>query len=94
MIEKTSSYKEWESDQYKVSVGEGSFGGDGVIQLTRKDTENLEWFLFLDNSNPFNTVKIEGDFVIAKNTSNISVTIPILKPERISISNSDKITSK
>ncbi len=78
--------EKYENDDYIVNVGEGSFGGDGVICVSNKNTKDLIWFLFLDNSNPFHSVKINNDCVIAKSTKNICFNIPILKPQGISIS--------
>ena len=77
--------KEYENDKYIISGGEGSFGGDGVLCVRYKDTMKLVWFLFLDNSNPFDTIDVENECVLVKSTSNVSFKIPISHPEMITL---------
>ena len=74
-----------ETEAFIISIGEGAFGGDGIVYLTNRDTESLMWFLFLDNSNPFDSAKIENNNVIVKSTKNLSYSIPIFQPELISL---------
>ncbi len=74
----------YETDKFIISIGEGSYGGDGVIQLDDKSGK-LIWFLFLDNSNPFIEVVLIKDYIEVISTKNVKFKIPILHPERIVI---------
>ena len=76
--------KKFETDNFIINVGEGSFGNDGFVQLNNK-TGKLLWFLFLDNSNPFIEVKLENDFIEVRSTKGITIKIPIYNPEKIYI---------
>ncbi|MDM5249145.1 MULTISPECIES: hypothetical protein [unclassified Lysinibacillus] len=76
--------KKYETDDFTVSIGEGSFGGDGIVQLNDK-TGKLIWFLFLDNSNPFIKAELENDSIQVTSTKGIKIKIPIHNPEKISI---------
>ncbi len=74
------------SNDYIVSVGEGSFGGDGFVRLD-DNNGNLIWFLFLDNSNPFINAEVKNDCIEVVSTSDVKIRIPINKPENICIVN-------
>jgi NAD(P)H-hydrate repair Nnr-like enzyme with NAD(P)H-hydrate epimerase domain len=45
-----------ENSQYSVFAGEGSMGGDGIVFVMNKDENMPLWFLFLDNSDPFEKI--------------------------------------
>ena len=76
--------KKYEEGRYIINVGEGSYGGDGIVQLKEK-TGKLIWFLFLDNSNPFVKAELKNDLIRAKSTKDVKITIPIYNPEKITI---------
>jgi len=78
----TSSAK---NSDYIVYVGEGSWGGDGLIYVVSKSKNDLVWFLFSDSSNPFSQVSIEDDTIIALSTKFQRWSIPINSPETMSI---------
>jgi len=73
-----------ENEKYSVFAGEGSWGGDGIIFVIDKIKNQPVWFLFLDNSNPFNKIIFEGsDVIIAHSSSNVKLKIPIDEPFKI-----------
>ncbi|RYF88003.1 MAG: hypothetical protein EON95_20985 [Caulobacteraceae bacterium] len=65
--------------------GEGSSGGDGVFCLLSKDTKRMQWFLFLDNSNPFCNVEFFDDDILLHTTSGAIFSIPLDRPELIEV---------
>jgi hypothetical protein len=74
-----------ENEAYKVFAGEGSYGSEGFVYVIEKTSSDLLWFLFLDNSNPFDKVHIHEGNVVAVSTLGREWTIPILHPDKISI---------
>ena len=60
---------ECQSDEFdlKVSVGEGSFGGDGFIYAKTVSSDSFLWLISFDDSNPFITVRISGDKIFVEN---------------------------
>jgi hypothetical protein len=73
-------------ERFCAHAGEGSWGDDGIIYLTDFSKEHLIWFIFFDNSNPFDKVTIHEDKVIAHSTSGKVWSISIQDPTRIDIS--------
>lgn len=51
----------------KVSVGEGSFGGDGFIFAQTLSSDSFLWLIAFDDSNPFITVRIADDKILVEN---------------------------
>lgn len=51
----------------KVSVGEGSFGGDGFIVARTVSSNSFLWLISFDDSNPFITVRILDDKILVEN---------------------------
>jgi hypothetical protein len=74
-----------ENEKYKVFSGEGSYGSEGFVYVINKISNELLWFLFLDNSNPFDKVHIYEDNIVAVSTSGKEWRISILHPNEISI---------
>ena len=74
-----------ENSEYIAYAGEGSFGGDGIIYVIKKADSQLLWFLFSDSSNPFSTVEIQENIIIAISTFSKRWTIPIRSPEKLRI---------
>ncbi len=73
---------------YRIFCGEGSYGSDGIIYVTDTVKHELEWSIFLNNSNPFNKIDCDafGDIIIFS-TKGFKLIIPIEKPEKLRIEN-------
>lgn len=79
-------YTQSKRDKYEVFVGEGSCEGSGVIYINNTDNESLIWFIYLENSEPFKEVFINGNLEIeAKSNFNIVWKIPIDNPLKIEL---------
>ena len=77
-----------ENEDYLVLAGGGSMGGDGIIFIIDKQTEKPLWFLFLDNSDPFNDVIFESDSNITLcSTGGLKISICITNPENMKVHN-------
>ena len=64
--------------------GEGGMGSDGFVAIT--DLANrLRWIAFFDFSNPFVSVGIESEEVIAKNNLGERWHFPLANPSRINV---------
>ena len=75
-----------ENAQYEVYGGECSWEGDGFIYLIHKESSELLWFLFLDNSEYFKEVYFEDtNHIIAHSELNLQLRIPINAPEKLSV---------
>ena len=81
-----------ENEDFIVYAGEGSWGDDGIIYVIRKKEDQLVWFFFSDCSNPFKSVEIKNDAIIAVSTSDESWNIPIHAPEKMKIEKIDHVT--
>lgn len=68
---------------YQIRYGEGSFGGDGVVGLFLKN--ELVWFLFLENSNPFCKAIIKDHIVFVQSTNGVIFSIPIDNPQLLQV---------
>lgn len=51
----------------KVSVGEGSFGGDGFVLAQTLSSDSFLWLIAFDDSNPFISVRIQDDKIVVEN---------------------------
>ena len=51
----------------KVSVGEGSFGGDGFVFAQTLSSDSFLWLIAFDDSNPFIAVRIADDKILVEN---------------------------
>jgi signal peptidase I len=74
-----------ENETFIVYGGEGSSGGDGILYVIDKRNNQLLWFLFLDNSNPFIKVSIVKDEIVAYTTYDKEWKFPIFSPCKVSI---------
>ena len=75
-----------ENDQYEVYGGECSWEGDGFIYLIHKESSELLWFLFLDNSEYFKEAYFEDtNHIIAHSELGLQLRIPINAPEKLSV---------
>ncbi|MFV0344936.1 MAG: hypothetical protein ACK5IQ_01585 [Bacteroidales bacterium] len=74
------------NSEYSVFAGEGSWGDEGIVFVMDKSKETLLWFLFLDNSNPFEEVKFEtSNIIIVQSSSGLRIRIPIDNPESLKV---------
>jgi len=69
--------------------GEGSMGNEGFVAYADKKGK-LIWLVFLDFSNPFWSIKIEGANIKATTELECEFTIPLESPEKLSCINCNK----
>ena len=75
-----------ENAQYKIYGGECSWEGDGFIYIIHKESSELLWFLFLDNSEYFKEAYFEDiNHIIARSELGLRLRIPINEPEKLSV---------
>jgi len=74
-----------ENEDFVVYAGEGSWGGEGIIYVISKKDNQLVWFFFSDRSNPFKSVEIKDDEIVAISTYEECWKIPIHSPEKMKI---------
>ena len=75
-----------ENAQYEVYGGECSWEGDGFIYLIHKESSELLWLLFLDNSEYFKEAYFEDtNHIIARSELGLRLRIPINAPEKLSV---------
>ena len=73
-----------DSGDWKIVVGEGSHGSDGVVALLDADS-NFHWLAFFDFSNPFEHAEIADGCVRAINNLGETWIFPVDAPWRIVI---------
>jgi hypothetical protein len=62
-----------------LCCGEGSFGSEGFF--ARLDAaRGLRWVVYLERSNPFHAITVDGDRATFRSTSGIDVTVPVDMP--------------
>ena len=69
--------------------GEGSMGNEGFVAYADKKGK-LYWLIFLDFSNPFWSIKIEGAYIKAITELACEFTIPLDLPEKLSCGKCNK----
>ena len=75
-----------ENENYRAFGGDGSMGGDGIIFVIDKQTKKPLWFLFLDNSDPFDNIIFESDSDITVcSTGGLKISICITNPENMKV---------
>jgi hypothetical protein len=75
-----------ENSQYSVFAGEGSMGGDGIVFVMDKGKEIPLWFLFLNNSDPFEKIQFEAsNIIVVQSSSGLKIRIPIDNPEEMKV---------
>jgi len=74
-----------DGDEMRASCGEGGFGGDGWVAVTRQSDGKLLWLLFCTVSNPFVRVQVVGDLVVAESTLPSSWRIPLGDPASVEV---------
>jgi hypothetical protein len=65
--------------------GEGSMGGDGYVALVSTDSDEPIWIAFFDASNPFVSVELNANHVIATSNHGIRWSFPIEAPEKVTV---------
>lgn len=75
------------SASLRFSAGEGSMGADGYVAATQVSDGSLLWVAFFDCSNPFLTVRIDGQRVIAVSSLDFEWSYPIDRPESVAVRN-------
>lgn len=78
-----------ENEDFIIFTGEGSWGGDGIIYVIRKTDNQLVWFFFSERSNPFDSIEIKNDEIIAISTLNECWKIPIHSPEKMKVESNE-----
>ena len=67
----------------RVIGGEGGLGSDGFVANVRDDDGKVVWLAFFNISNPFATVQIHDDHVLARTTLETWWRFPLDAPDRI-----------
>jgi hypothetical protein len=63
-----------------VVAGEGGLGTDGVVVLLNTRDNSVQWVLFMDNSNPFDQIRVDGAFIAVTSTLGYVWTIDLENP--------------
>jgi hypothetical protein len=69
----------------RISCGDGGFGGDGFVAVSRLSDNYLKWIAFFDNSNPFEEVSFAGSQVLAISSHRDKWLFPLAQPEQVSV---------
>lgn len=79
-------YRSIKIGKYQINVGSGAGEEEGIIYVYNLEDEHLEWFFFLEESNPFTSVTINetGDIYAVTETDDTWI-IPLLDPIHIRI---------
>ncbi|MEN5095048.1 hypothetical protein ABE458_30635 [Pseudomonas protegens] len=70
---------------YATGGETAAFGGDGFLSLQEKDSDTLIWLIVLSETNPFNRVDIQGQYLCAESTSGVRVRVPIERPDQLTL---------
>jgi hypothetical protein len=65
--------------------GEGGMGADGYVALIRADDDEPIWIAFFDASNPFVSVELTANNVIAMSSHGNRWNFPIEAPEKVTV---------
>jgi hypothetical protein len=72
-----------QSGDLMIACGDGAFGSDGFVCCLKKN--KVSWFLFMDDSNPFVEVQINGDVAKVRSSLDEVWSIPLHRPQDLSI---------
>jgi hypothetical protein len=72
-------------EDLRISGGDGGFGGDGFVAVSRLSDNYLKWIAFFDNSNPFEEVSFTGSQVLAISSHRDKWLFPLAQPEQVSV---------
>ncbi|AQT07406.1 MULTISPECIES: hypothetical protein [Pseudomonas] len=61
------------------------YGGDGFLALQEKGSDALIWLIALRDTNPFNRVEIQDQYLHGESTSGVRVRIPIQRPDQLTL---------
>jgi hypothetical protein len=75
----------YENEDFIAYAGEGSWGDEGIIYVIEKRNNQLVWFFFSNCSNPFQSVEIKNDEIVAISTLDECWKIPIHSPEKMKV---------
>ena len=64
-----------------VKAGEGAFGGDGFVLLTKHEV--VEWIAFFENSNPLSIVEADDEKAIVESDLGLRLSIPFSNPQNL-----------
>jgi len=67
-----------------LHCGEGSLGADGFVAV-REIAGPLRWAAFFQSSNPFRSVTLEGEHVVALSTLDHRWSFPLERPEHVQV---------
>lgn len=83
------SSSRWELAGLVLTCGEGSLGADGFVAVREIDGP-LRWIAFFQNSNPFTSVSLAGDEVVALSTLNHLWRFPVDRPEFVRVTHATR----
>ncbi len=69
----------------RVSCGEGGWGGEGFVAVSRFEDDYLLWMAFFDVSNPFEKINVRENVISGVTNLGNTWRFPIDNPERLSI---------
>lgn len=73
----------------RVRGGEGGYGGDGFILVSRGEDDRPEWVAFFDEANPFVEVRLTETQVHAVTTYDDRWTFDLAQPGEVSVEAGD-----
>lgn len=73
------------SDGYEIAVGDGSGESNGIIYVWNLERDELAWFGFFENSEPFKSVTADKQIVKAVAANGICWAVDISDPLKIQI---------
>jgi hypothetical protein len=74
----------------RVSAGEGSWGSEGLVAVTQISTGEFVWLLYLDCSNPFESVSLVNGVVTAVSNLEHIWCLPVAHPEAMTVALSQR----
>lgn len=73
-----------QEDDLLIEAGEGSYGSEGYVAVSRISDGNLVWLAYFDYSNPFYDLSIDEEkAIVAKTTHNDIWRFNLDKPHQI-----------
>ncbi|PTQ94085.1 hypothetical protein C8P68_107148 [Mucilaginibacter yixingensis] len=74
-----------DKNNIEVIAGEASYGSDGFVAVIDLESKEMIWLVYLTESNPFNQLVIEEDYLIAKTTLDCIWRFNLKNPIDISV---------
>lgn len=69
----------------RLVAGEAGWGGDGFVAVENLDSNQLQFLLFFDNSNPFVEIDFLDSNILALSNLGERWIIPIEEPEKMTV---------